>query len=116
MAIVWLGVAMAPARWCRPTVGPDLPAGSAAQPPVTLIWRLTAGPVLRRSMMKSWPFGLPSLAGDGIIALVRRPPARAEIGIVILSKAQQSLPVHVTRTRLQLSQKLWVSGVMKPSF
>jgi hypothetical protein len=27
-----------------------------------------------------------------------------------------SSPVQVSRTRLQLSQKLWVSGVMKPIF
>ncbi len=32
------------------------------QPPVTLMWRGTAGPLWRRSMMKSWPLGLRAIA------------------------------------------------------
>ncbi len=36
--------------------------GRQPQPPVTLIWRLTLGRLCRRSMMKSWPFGLRPMA------------------------------------------------------
>src|SRR6185312_2401284 len=38
------------------------PGHGRAQPPVTLIWRTTAGWVCRRSMMKSWPLGLRRIA------------------------------------------------------
>ena len=34
----------------------------SGHPPVTLIWRATAGRLWRRSMMKSWPLGLRSIA------------------------------------------------------
>ena len=34
------------------------------QPPVTLMWRETAGRLVRRSMMKSWPFGLRPIASS----------------------------------------------------
>ena len=38
-------------------------AGSRlAHPPVTLMWRDTAGRLWRRSMMKSWPLGLRAIA------------------------------------------------------
>ena len=39
----------------------------------------------------------------------------AQVGGVFLAEAHIELPVQVTRTRLQDSQKLCVSGVMKPS-
>ena len=42
----------------RPAPRPD----DLDQPPVTLMWRGTAGPVWRRSMMKSWPLGLRAIA------------------------------------------------------
>ncbi len=35
-----------------------------AQPPVTLMWRATAGFFERRSMMKSWPLGLREIASS----------------------------------------------------
>ena len=38
-----------------------------------------------------------------------------DMGLPILLQDERWSTVAVTRTRLQLSQKLWLSGVMKPS-
>ena len=38
----------------------------------------------------------------------------AQIYLVVPAQAQNNCPVAVSRTRLQLSQKLWLIGVMKP--
>ena len=39
----------------------------------------------------------------------------ARVRTAVREVVQQQVPVQVTRTRLQDSQKLWLSGVMKPS-
>src|SRR5262245_9892165 len=63
-----------------------------AQPPVTLIWRATAGPVCRRSMMKSWPLGLRRMASwmaassSSSLSLARRGARRS---------AASSCPRHI---------------------
>src|SRR3978361_1947243 len=95
-------------------------SGTESQPPVTLMWRLTLGRLCLRSMMKSWPFGFKPLERSRA-ALSRSSSAEARSG---LRKSEASswprqvcnVPVQVIRTRLQDSQKLWVMGVMKPSF
>src|SRR6187549_2495146 len=92
---------------------------SGDHPPVTLMWRNTAGRLARRSMMKSWPFGLRRIAAS-IAALTRSLLSDARSGArrsaaSSCPRHMYSVPVQVRRTRLQLSQKLCVSGVMKPS-
>src|SRR3954451_12078806 len=44
--------------------------GKGDQPPVTLMWRVTAGFRLRRAMTRSWPVGLCRMAAS--IAALRR--------------------------------------------
>ena len=64
------------------------------------------------------------LAGDGVAdglpdqrIVLAGAQRRAQVGAILLPKAHMnSSPVQVSRTRLQLSQKLWLSGVMKPIF
>ena len=60
-------------------------------PPVTLIWRATAGRLWRRSMMKSWPLGLraiaSSMAAISEFVALRRAQRRAQIGGVLLAEA-----------------------------
>src|SRR5712671_6741898 len=46
---------------CNPR-GFPLGCRRGGHPPVTLIWRAIAGRLWRRSMMKSWPFGLRLIA------------------------------------------------------
>ena len=92
---------------------------AARQPPVTLMWRLTAGLLWRRSMTKSWPLGLRAMP-RGSPASSSSSPSDARSGARRSAASSwprhmYSVPVQVSRTRLQLSQKLWVSGVMKPS-
>src|SRR5215472_6851128 len=88
-------------------------------PPVTLIWRATAGRWCRRSMTKSWPLGLRAMAAsmaanNGSLASEARSGLRKSAASS-WPRHMYSVPVQVTRTRLQDSQKLWVRGVMKPS-
>ena len=62
-------------------------------PPVTLMWRLSAGRLWRRSMMKSWPLGLREMAStmaafEQLVAFggaQRRP----EIGGILLAEAHE---------------------------
>ena len=81
-----------------------------AQPPVFAAFR---------SMMKSCPFGLRVIASS--MAVIRAASSGDERSTSRRSAASSwprhmnSVPVQVRRTRLQLSQKLWVIGVMKPS-
>src|SRR5258708_17695439 len=56
--------------------GVGLGQGRGAQPPVTLICRDTAGRLWRRSMMKSWPFGLPAVASAIATSTASPPPPR----------------------------------------
>src|ERR1700737_2258109 len=95
------------------------PARRRAHPPVTLIWRAMAGRLWRRSMMKSWPFGLRSLASR-VAASSTSSPSDWRSGVRRSAASSwprhmKRVPVQVKRTRLQLSQKLWVNGVIKPS-
>ena len=70
-------------------------------------------------MMKSWPLGLRQIASaiawSSKLVVLRGAQRCPQVGRVLLAEAHEELPVQVRRTRLQLSQKLWVSGVMKPS-
>ena len=83
------------------------------------MWRATAGRWCRRSITKSWPFGLRVIASriawastassvDGARSSSRNSAASS------WPRHMNSVPVQVSRTRLQDSQKLWVIGVMKP--
>src|SRR6516225_6431736 len=95
------------------------PRRRIGHPPVTLMCRATAGRLWRRSMMKSWPRGLRSIASR-IAASSASSPSDWRNGVRRSAASSwprhiYSVPVQVIRTRLQLSQKLWVSGVMKPS-
>jgi len=48
------------------------------QPPVTLMWRATAGRFARRSMTKSWPFGFSSIASSmAALSAASEGPARS---------------------------------------
>ena len=42
----------------------EFPRKPVDYPPVTLMWRATAGRLWRRSMMKSWPLGLRAIASS----------------------------------------------------
>ena len=64
--------------------------GAGPQPPVTLMWRPTAGRLVRRSMMKSWPLGLRAIASSmASISSASSALARngARVGGVILAEA-----------------------------
>src|SRR6185437_5300803 len=50
------------ARRGRCGIGRGGHGSGIAHPPVTLMWRDTAGRLWRRSMMKSWPLGLRAIA------------------------------------------------------
>ena len=70
-------------------------------------------------MTKSWPLGLREIASS-MARLSSSLPSEARSGARRSAASSwprhmKSVPVQVTRTRLQLSQKLCVSGVMKPS-
>ena len=63
-----------------------------AHPPVTLIWRATAGRLWRRSMMKSWPFGLRPIASP-IAATSASSPSDWRKGV--RKSAASSWPRHI---------------------
>ena len=71
-------------------------SGVAAQPPVMLMWRPTAGRLGRRSMMKSCPLGLRLIAStiacsNAVIASEARSGV-PQIGRVLLAEAHVELP------------------------
>ena len=57
--------------------------------------------------------GLENCRIEQLVA-VGGPERRPEIGCILLAEAHEERAGAGQRTRLQLSQKLWVSGVMKP--
>ena len=83
-----------PRRHGRP---PQVCDRTLSQPPVTLMWRATAGRLDRRSMTKSCPLGLPAIAPlDRLVqqsVVGARAQRRAQIGRVLLAEA------HVERAR-----------------
>src|SRR5579871_1638121 len=92
-------------------------ARHGGQPPVVDMKRETAG-CAPRSMWKSWPLGLASTAAriaasSAASSAPERITARRSLAS---SRPRQvcNVPVQVSLTRLQPSQKLWLSGVMKP--
>ncbi len=62
------------------------------QPPVTLMWRASAGRSWRRSMMKSWPLGLREMASR-IAASITASSALARSGV--RRSAASSWPRHM---------------------
>ena len=60
------------------------------QPPVTLMWRATAGFLWRRSMTKSWPLGLRAIASSMARAessvVGASPQRRPQVGGVVLAE------------------------------
>src|SRR5262245_62668688 len=77
-------------RRCRR--GFAFPRKQVDYPPVTLIWRATAGRWWRRSMMKSWPLGLRPIASS-IAAMSRSLASDARDGL--RKSAASSWPRHI---------------------
>src|SRR5262245_14057337 len=67
-------------------------AEAPAQPPVTLMWRASAGRRWRRSITKSWPCGLRAIA-SAIAASSRSLPSDARSGV--RRSAASSWPRHM---------------------
>jgi hypothetical protein len=68
------------------------PGYGGSYPPVTLIWRASAGRLCRRSIMKSWPLGLREIASS--IAACRRSLA-SDARSGLRRSAASSCPRHI---------------------
>ena len=70
--------------------------------------------ILNKGLRNGIDTGQAVIDDAGVIGQVTRSyPLQAEV--TLLTDKDQAVPVQVTRTRLQLSQKLCVKGVMRPS-
>src|SRR3954467_3549494 len=87
--ILWPKGSPAP-RWLQAAA--SLGGGTTYQPPVTLMWRGSAGPLWRRSIMKSCPLGLRVIASS-IAASSRSLPSEARSGL--RKSAASSWPRHM---------------------
>ena len=90
-----------------------------AYPPVCDINRTTAGSARRKS--KSWPFGfmrilskIAFMSGASSLGCSRNNGIKSTLSSC--PKHKYYSPLQVMRTRLQLSQKLWECGEIKPIF